>query len=214
MGLNDDSIDQIYFQNYDSTGNGASANLDNFFADNLNEWTHVVGVFRPSQHVRIYVNGVMVAEDATNVPAAIAYQAGINLRLGTRADSNAGRWQGGIDEVRIYSQALSDQEILDLYNDATPTPTPTVTPTPTAAPSPTPTLTPTPTVTPTPTPAATPTPIIVPSPTPTLTPTPTVTPTPTPAATPTPIIVPSPTPILTPTPTVTPTTTPEETPTP
>ncbi|MDR4508205.1 MAG: LamG domain-containing protein [Candidatus Brocadiaceae bacterium] len=77
----------------------------------------------------------MVAEDATNVPAAIAYQAGINLRLG-QGRFQCGQWAGGIDEVRIYSQALSDQEILDLHNDATPTPTPTVTPTPTAAPSP------------------------------------------------------------------------------
>ncbi|MDR4508193.1 MAG: SBBP repeat-containing protein [Candidatus Brocadiaceae bacterium] len=116
LGLNWGSNDRLQFQVFASSGQVARANLNNFFADNLNQWTHVVGVFSPSQYARIYVNGVMVAEHATSIPAVIAYQTGINLRLGARADSNAGRWQGGIDEVRIYDRALSYLEILDLYN--------------------------------------------------------------------------------------------------
>lgn len=117
LGITYGAIDQMQFRIFGNAGNRATAILNNFFADNLNQWTHVVGIFRPSQHARIYVNGVMVAQDATGVPAAIGYQTGTNLRMGTRADDNASWWQGGIDEVRIYDRALSDQEVLDLFNE-------------------------------------------------------------------------------------------------
>ncbi|MDR4508144.1 MAG: SBBP repeat-containing protein [Candidatus Brocadiaceae bacterium] len=116
LGIPWGSRDRLLFQVFDGSGNSARAHFRDFFINNLNQWTHVVGVFKPSTYIRLYVNGVMVSEDTTHVPSAIAYQAGTNLSIGARADSNAGRWQGGIDEVRIYGQALSDQEILDLYN--------------------------------------------------------------------------------------------------
>ncbi|MDR4508553.1 MAG: LamG domain-containing protein [Candidatus Brocadiaceae bacterium] len=117
LGIATGSTDQIQFRVFDNAGNFASANLNGFFSNNLNRWTHVTGVFKPLEYARLYVNGEMVSADTSSVPGSIVYQEGINLRLGMRADNPArGMWQGGIDEVRVYSRALSDQEVLGLYN--------------------------------------------------------------------------------------------------
>ncbi|MDR4509349.1 MAG: FG-GAP-like repeat-containing protein [Candidatus Brocadiaceae bacterium] len=167
LGIAYGSTDQIQFRVFDNAGNFASANLNNFFANHLNQWTHVTGVFNPFAYARLYVNGVMVAQDTSGVPSSVAYQSGINLRLGMRADNPAqGMWQGGIDEVDIYSRALSEQEVLDLFHTIAPVPTPT----PAPVPSPTPTAIPSPSLTPTPSPI--PTCSCTPSPTPTPTPNP------------------------------------------
>ncbi|MDR4507115.1 MAG: hypothetical protein MRJ65_02565 [Candidatus Brocadiaceae bacterium] len=118
LGIDNGSVDRILFRVHDSLGKSVSADIDNFFADNLNRWTLVTGVFKPSQYVRMYVNGTMVSEKTTGVPAAIAYADGTNLRIGMRADSSTlGMWRGGIDEVQIYDRALTDQEVLRLFND-------------------------------------------------------------------------------------------------
>ncbi|MDR4507113.1 MAG: LamG domain-containing protein [Candidatus Brocadiaceae bacterium] len=116
LGIDNGSTDRIQFMVYDRLGKSASTNIDNFFADNLNRWTLVTGVFKPSQYARMYVNGTMVSEETVDVPAAIAYAAGTNLRIGMRADSSSlGMWRGGIDEVRIYDRVLTNKEISDLY---------------------------------------------------------------------------------------------------
>ena len=119
LGINYGSDDKIQFVVLDSSGNSAFANSNNFFAENLNKWTHVTGVFKPSQYIRLYVNGSMVAENTVNIPGSIAYATGTNLRIGMRADnSSQSMWKGSIDEVKIYNYSLSGQEIQDLYNSA------------------------------------------------------------------------------------------------
>ena len=205
----------------------------------LNQWTHVAMTYDGIQ-VQCYINGL---PDGTPVPAtgsiAPRYE---DVHIGY-AEDILYRFQGMIDEARIYGYALSSVEISQLYSLIFPTPTspptPTITPTPTATPTETPTVTPTETATETPiaTPTETPTetPTITPTPgTPTRTPTPgTRTPTATPTRTPTPgtrtptrtptatavpptaTAVPTATPTATavPPPTPTPTWTPTETPT-
>ncbi len=79
----------------------------------LNEWTYVTLVHDGSKDI-IYYNGVKMAEkvvegdlNSTLMPLGIGYNAvdgGNNLI-------------GSMDEVQIYNVALSDEEILAIYND-------------------------------------------------------------------------------------------------
>lgn len=85
----------------------------------LGECIHVVGVIdSEQQNVRLYLDGVL--QDTTSLvdydPDA---SPGLELRIGSRA--GGGSFHNGlIDEVRVYEQALTDQEVLDLYNAAGP----------------------------------------------------------------------------------------------
>jgi len=77
------------------------------------EWFHIVGV-RGGGRVKLYVNGVEEADepditgDLSNVR---------NLIFGANSLLNVGTWFDGIiDEVRIYSRALSADEVKERYN--------------------------------------------------------------------------------------------------
>jgi hypothetical protein len=80
----------------------------------LNAWTHVAGVYDPSgtPSMKLYTNGVLAGTLTAGVPAA-QYNSGMNVSIGARADGIT-RWDGKIDEVRIYARALSAAEIVAL----------------------------------------------------------------------------------------------------
>ena len=107
---------------YDQNVNMAAAGVSGFFNNIITlrkEWTLVTGVFMPGQYVRLYVDGVLVAEDTTNIPLRIAYDSSaspVPLRIGQRADSeNQGMWDGRIDEVQIYAEALTPEQIKGIF---------------------------------------------------------------------------------------------------
>lgn len=84
-------------------------------------WTHLVGVFdATSGLMHFYVNGV---EQGTGWDASgHTSNSSVQLRLGAgRNDLDAGDlfWEGGIDEVAIYSTVLSPAEIVAHYQNAT-----------------------------------------------------------------------------------------------
>ena len=77
-------------------------------------WTHYMMVFSPSNYIRIYRNGVLIAANTTS-PPAVQYQAnGKSLHFGDRGD-DSGSFVGLLDNVQIYNRALSATEILNLY---------------------------------------------------------------------------------------------------
>ncbi|MDZ4781899.1 MAG: LamG-like jellyroll fold domain-containing protein, partial [Planctomycetia bacterium] len=79
----------------------------------LHEWTHVVAVYRSAAEVRFYVNGTEAPLFGPNV-AENAPDNLLNARLGMRTD-NALAFHGAIDDVRIYSRALSMSEAAELF---------------------------------------------------------------------------------------------------
>jgi hypothetical protein len=114
------AADSIHFRGLDSSGNQFIVNKSNFFADNLNKWTHVVGVFKSSESAILYIDGVSVSFDTSSVPSEIVNGGIFNIRIGSRADNTIqGPWRGSIDEVRIYDRALSTDEITELYQMGT-----------------------------------------------------------------------------------------------
>jgi len=80
----------------------------------LNTWTHVAGVYDPSgtPSMKLYTNGVLATTLTAGVPA-VQYNSGMNVSIGARADGTT-RWNGRIDEVRVYARALSATEITAL----------------------------------------------------------------------------------------------------
>ena len=79
-----------------------------------NNWHHLVGVYNPSTSVQIYLDGVLVKEQLVSIPAS-QYNSSNNLQIGARGDST-GFFNGSIDEVGIFNVALTDAEILSIYN--------------------------------------------------------------------------------------------------
>src|SRR2546430_8577082 len=79
----------------------------------VNTWTHLAATFDGTM-VRLYVNGVQVASQAQATPLRTTTG---TLQIG--ADSYAGEnFAGRIDEVRIYSRALTAAEIQTDMNTA------------------------------------------------------------------------------------------------
>jgi hexosaminidase len=110
-------------------------------------WVHLTFV-GTSTGVSLYVNGAFQESNTGVVNCPMTF-------IGCGKTSND-YLKGSLDEVKVYSRALSVQEILDIYNNVTSTPSPTPattnTPTPTPPTGPTNTPTPTPTTGPTATP--------------------------------------------------------------
>jgi hypothetical protein len=153
-------------------------------------WTHVAAVY-DGAFMRLYKDGVEVGSMAKSGLINEAPAVPVWIGANPPATNNLRPFNGVIDEVLVYSRALSAGEIAALADDSgTPPPTPTSTIIPTHTPPPTSTFTPSPTHTPGPT--STPTATDTPGPTHT----PTQTATPVPTSTPTPIVSPSPTVVL------------------
>jgi Concanavalin A-like lectin/glucanases superfamily/Bacterial TSP3 repeat len=108
-------------------------------------WIHVAATYDGST-IRLYINGT--EEGSLAASFAIATN-NVGLSIGAQNDADATRaFKGQLDDVRVYSGALSAAAIAALAGNPSPTPTPTATPTATPVPTGTPAPTATPTVVP------------------------------------------------------------------
>lgn len=76
-----------------------------------NQWTHVCATFQGSTFTRLYVNGTMITEDTTGIPA-VMHNGSLPLRIASQQFGN--QFNGFIDDVRIYDRALSDEDVFAL----------------------------------------------------------------------------------------------------
>ena len=77
-------------------------------------WHHIVGQ-KTGATLQIYVDGS--SKISTSNTGTIRYTLGTNLYIGNHGNGGTSYdFRGSIDDVRIYNQALSNQEALDLYN--------------------------------------------------------------------------------------------------
>ena len=74
-------------------------------------WTHVVGTYDGST-VKIYTNGLLVQSLA--YAAALTHSAA-PLLIGDAAGTGNYHWAGGLDEVAVYSRALTASEVAQHY---------------------------------------------------------------------------------------------------
>ncbi|MBF4375911.1 LamG-like jellyroll fold domain-containing protein, partial [Vibrio anguillarum] len=84
----------------------------------LNTWTHITIRYNRSassnERQKIYINGVVAATNSDNQPLKTNT---VNLEIGRDYNSDNRTFSGRLDEVAIYNQALTDSQIVNLYNE-------------------------------------------------------------------------------------------------
>ena len=77
----------------------------------LDRWVHYAAVYTPGTSMEIYLDGDPASIRTTGIPASQFSNNGRDVLIGNRPDSSDCGWYGSLDEVRIYSDALSETEI-------------------------------------------------------------------------------------------------------
>lgn len=77
-----------------------------------NAWNHIVCVYT-SGDARLYVNGV--EQTATSAATGNIYYPAINIIFGLENDTLRD-YNGHMDEVAVWSRALTEAEVIELYN--------------------------------------------------------------------------------------------------
>jgi hypothetical protein len=97
---------------YIKNGSGAADNIGGYtynYADNI--WHHYVGVF-DGDYLKLYIDGVF--RNSKDTALTDIRDSANPVRIGDGFVANY--FSGSIDDVRIYSRALSAQEVKQLYN--------------------------------------------------------------------------------------------------
>ncbi|HZL44482.1 MAG TPA: LamG domain-containing protein [Verrucomicrobiae bacterium] len=81
-----------------------------------NQWTHVAGTLDGATgDMRAYINGVLVAQSNTTLRSAAAIVSGYGIGIGASFDNSASfSFHGFVDEVLLYSRALSASDVASL----------------------------------------------------------------------------------------------------
>ncbi|MFX1416246.1 MAG: DUF2341 domain-containing protein, partial [Promethearchaeota archaeon] len=97
---------------------GVSTNTVGYIRVDAGQWYHAVGVFSPSTYARFYLNGEMVGEQSSGVPASVN-DPNRPLRIGRRSDNPGGTswFDSVVDEVRISNVARSESWIYTQYSN-------------------------------------------------------------------------------------------------
>ncbi|EHZ7430293.1 MSHA biogenesis protein MshQ [Vibrio cholerae] len=110
-----DSQGRVYW--YWATSNNNANSLRTTQSIPLNTWSHITIRYdrnlSGNQRQRIYINGVVVASN--NDSRALRTNT-LNLEIGRDFNFDSRSFNGRIDEVTIYGSALTDEQILSLYN--------------------------------------------------------------------------------------------------
>ena len=83
----------------------------------INRWYHVVGVLEGTE-MRLYVNGIRVSTGASDNPMVHA-TATQDLRLGSQSGA-AAEFFGNLNNASIWTSALTDEEVLEVFNGGRP----------------------------------------------------------------------------------------------
>ncbi|MCO5198203.1 MAG: Ig-like domain-containing protein, partial [Anaerolineae bacterium] len=101
------SSGQLVFDTHDSACSGTLRSVQTPVPLLLNQWSHVAATFDGFDTVRLYVNGALAAEQ-TVAGADGACTASHALKIG-------GNFAGNLDELAIFGQLLTEDEVADLY---------------------------------------------------------------------------------------------------
>jgi hypothetical protein len=109
MWLNSDGTVSFVFHPECANGDGCGAQSTSSIVGST--WKYVVGTFdNLSKRMRIYVDGVLETESicTTKTPPTSTG----TLTVGYYRDNQYSRFKGSLDEIKVYSRALTSQEIV------------------------------------------------------------------------------------------------------
>ncbi|MEX0931436.1 MAG: LamG domain-containing protein [Candidatus Paceibacterota bacterium] len=94
---------------------GETQTLTTSSSYNDGEWHHVVALRNGARTGALYVDGVLVASDTDNSGTLSSIEITSNLFFG-QFYTGGGFYKGILDDVRYYTRALTEDEIMLLYN--------------------------------------------------------------------------------------------------
>lgn len=128
-GNTPDRAYQIYYSDFSGTkrlGMAVSAdgdsqkNFDVARTLTTGAWQHVVFVYTAGVRMEIFLNGISVGSDTSNIPVALHNSAN-TFCIGSLVQNESFHqlfWDGKIDDVRVWNRELSNGEISDLYTNS------------------------------------------------------------------------------------------------
>jgi len=104
--------------NFAWTGAGRDyQNVGSTTALAFGEWYHVCGVYSTADGGRMYINGV---EEAFTADILGITTGSYPVYIGDNSQATGRFWDGLIDDLRLYSRALSAAQVQDLFNGIAP----------------------------------------------------------------------------------------------
>ena len=115
-----DTAGKIYVEYYNRDAITTSSHIS------VNTWYHLAvtyngGAIETATNTQIYVDGAAVSMSSTGSQTGVANTANSDYGIGYRRASGSQYFNGKIDQVRIFSSALTSSQISDLYNETTST---------------------------------------------------------------------------------------------
>ncbi len=104
-------LENVYRARIWTTDDGVT--LASTTSASLNIWTHIAMVYDGS-NLKIYVNGV--EDNSVALTGDLNPASSTPLRIGEYGGGSGYELNGYVDDVRVYSRALSDSEIQDIYS--------------------------------------------------------------------------------------------------
>ena len=94
---------------------------------NTSDWFHMVGVYQNNAETKIYINGTLLVSDNTTISSTnVSSDFRLDSYLGasisegvpsaTEPEGANSFWNGQMDDFQLYEKALTDTEVLDLFN--------------------------------------------------------------------------------------------------
>ena len=118
-----------YWMNVNQTGVLGAVNKAQFFQGTVSanplsvtdvndgNWHHIVGVYEPGKKICIYVDGLPSENCFSSVPLVMNNAPFLVGAFSTSEGGRRGGFNGLVDELAIYDQALGDSEIQFLYEN-------------------------------------------------------------------------------------------------
>lgn len=80
----------------------------------LDKWVHYAGVYTPGTSLEVYLDGQLSSIRTNGIPASQYSTNGQSVLIGNRPEAGDCGWYGSLDDVRIYNEALTAAEIIQV----------------------------------------------------------------------------------------------------